>query len=215
MGKETAMLPNAVYRLMERLRQKGLVVVLDTHPVTFQAIPPQVGLEAFIQKQKQSLEQAKMFSLQAFASKTPRAPQTRIDIVSSRQMMFATYIKLLLNAKKEVLIISVGESVPDALKLANRDALERGIAIKFITHVSDERNKELLRSWVHMGLEVRHYPDSGFHVMVFDGKQSILAANNPQNIAERTSMVIYSEGISRALHDYFFSLWQKAIPIIE
>ena len=62
--------PNAVYRIIDRLKQKGFVVVLDTHPVTFQAIPPQVAINAFVQRQAQALEEVKTLSIQAFARKT-------------------------------------------------------------------------------------------------------------------------------------------------
>lgn len=212
-GKETKMFSNAVYRLIKRLSNKGFVVSLDTHPVTFQAIPPRVAVEAYIQKQEQSLEKAKLLSLQAFSRKLPKAPETRIDVIASRQNMFAAYVELIQEAKKEVLIVSVGEPVPDALKLANRDALDRGVAMKFIVHQRNGQNKELLRSWARMGMDIRYYPDSGFHLMVFDSKQSILSASNQQNLAERTSMRIYSPGLSHALRDYFYSVWEKAMVV--
>src|SRR3989344_5215616 len=205
--------PNAVYRIIDRLKQKGFVVVLDTHPVTFQAIPPQVAINAFVQRQAQALEEVKTLSIQAFARKIPSPPETRIDMISGRRAMFKAYVDFLKQTKEEVLIISVGESVPDELKLANRDALERGVSIKFIPHRYDEGNAQLLRSWVRMGIEVRHFPDSGFHLVVFDKKHAILVANNPDNIVERTSLVIYSGGLSQALRDYFYATWENAAMI--
>jgi sugar-specific transcriptional regulator TrmB len=187
--------------------------VLDTHPTTFQAVPPQVAIDNYVKKQIQELEEVKVGAVQTILGKATSRSKTRIDTISGRKAMFEKYVELLKKAKAEVLIISVGEPVPDELKLANRDALERGVVIKFIPHRNDENNSELLRSWLRMGIEVRHFPDSGYHLVVLDGKQAILAASNPINVAERTSTVIYGEGLSRALRDHFYSIWQKSEPL--
>ena len=213
LAKMIAILPNAVYRLMRSLKEKGFVVFLDTHPATFQVIPPRIAIEAYVQKKQAKLEELKVSSVQALSGSMVQASQTHIDVIAGRREMFETYIKFLKKAKEEVLVISVGEEVPDELKLGNRDALERGVVIKFIPHQYNQRNKELLMSWVRLGIEIRHYSDSGFHLVVFDRRISILAVSNPQNVAERTSMVIHSTGLSRALSDYFYTVWEKAVPI--
>lgn len=127
--------------------------------------------------------------------------------------MYKIFAELAKQAEKEILVISIGEAVPDDVKLAHRDAKERGVVQKLIFHLYDKTNEEILRSWIAMGVEVRHYPDWGFHLMVFDGKRSILVTNNPKETAERTGMVIYSEGLSKSLRDYFYSVWKKATPI--
>ena len=82
--------------------------------------------------------------------------------------------------------------------------------MKMIAHKYDEENKDLLSAWSRMGMEIRHYPDWGFHLNVCDGKESLLAANNPENTRERTGMVITSGALSKALRDYFYFVWKKA-----
>ena len=116
-------------------------------------------------------------------------------------------------AKKEVLIISIGEPVPDEIKLANRDAINRKVNIKFIVHKSDQENRLLLESWIKMGLDIRHYPGSGYHLSITDGKTCLISASNPKNPAERISMYTNSEGLSNAMRNYFYSLWEKALPV--
>jgi len=101
-------------------------------------------------------------------------------MVVGKRAMFETYVGLSNHAKEEILVISIGEPVPDEVKIANRDAQERGVKVKFLVHQFNKENAELLRSWVRMGLAVRYSKDKGFHLMVFDGKRSLLAANNPQ-----------------------------------
>ena len=206
--------PNAVYRIMERLEKKGFIVSLDTHPVTFQAIPPRVAIPTYIDMKEKALEEMRHVSLTLFQEEK-NVSSTKVDIQTGKKQMFDTYVSLAKQAKKEICIISLGEPVPDEIKLANRDAIERGVKLQFISHTFSNENRELLRSWVRMGMEARHFAGGGFHLQVFDGKTSVLTANNPKNTSERTSMVIYNEGISTVLRDYFSSVWQKAIPIKE
>lgn len=212
LASEIDIFPNAVYRIMERLEKKGFIVSLDTHPVTFQAIPPRVAVPAYIDMKEKALEELRNISLASFQEEKS-VSSTKVDIQIGKKQMFNTYVSLAKQAKKEICIISLGEPVPDEIKLANRDAIERGVKLQFISHLYTVTNQELLRSWVRMGMEVRHLPGGGFHLQIFDGKTSVLTANNPNNTSERTSMVIYNEGISTVLRDYFSSVWQKATPI--
>ncbi len=204
--------PNAVYRIMKRLEKKGFIVSLDTHPVTFQAITPRIAISAYIDMKEKTLEEMRHISLKSFQEEKS-VLSTKVDIQTGKKQMFDTYISLAKQAKKEICIISLGEPVPDELKLVNRDAIEHGVQLQFISHRYTNENHELLRSWVRMGMEVRHYSGGGFHLQIFDGKTSVLTASNPKNTSERTSMVIYNEGISIVLRDYFSSVWQKATPI--
>ena len=64
-----------------------------------------------------------------------------------------------------------------------------------------------------MGWRVRHYPGWGFHLFIIDGVRSVLAVNNPKNTQERVAFQIYSEGLSKALRDYFYFVWEKATKI--
>ena len=207
--------PNAVYRVMKKLEQKGFVVTLETYPVSFQSVPPAIAIGSMVQDKEKTLESLKIASIQSLAGHESPISQTKIDLATGSKQMFAAYVRLAKVSKEEILIISIGEQVSDEIKIANRDAQERGAIIKFIVHRFDQRNKALLQSYVRMGLEVRYISDKGFHLMVFDGKQSILAANNPENTAERASMIIHSEGISHALRDYFYATWAKAAPITK
>ena len=127
--------------------------------------------------------------------------------------MFSLYVTLTESATREILIVSIGESVGDEIKLANRDALERGVVIKMIAHRYDKSNKELLQNWVSMGIEVKHVQDWGFHLVVFDGEKSILSINNPNHTEERISLFIENKGLSEALRIYFFTQWKNAQSI--
>ena len=213
-AKQMDIYANAVYRIMDRLEKKGFVVSLDTHPATFQAIPTDIAISSYINRRQQQLEEIKTRSLQQFA-RQEHPIQTKVDIQTGKNQMFETYISLAKKAKKEICMISLGESVSDEIKLVNRDAIERGVKLQFIFHRYTVQNRELLKSYVRMGIETKHFPGGGFHLQIFDGKICVLTANNPKNTEERTSMVIYNEGVASVLREYFASVWEKAARIQE
>jgi len=204
--------PNALYRILKNLIQKGLIIASPTHPSIYRTISPAIAFEALAKKQISAMEISKNELIQRLLTKQ-KPDQTKIDLIGTIRDFFLAYAKLAQKAKEEILIISIGEEVPEEVLLANRDCLERGIKIHFIIHKYDSSNKDLIRRWVRMGMEVRHYPDWGFHLIVIDKKVSLLAVNDPKNTSDRVSLQFNSEGLSKALGDYFQTTWEKASPI--
>jgi sugar-specific transcriptional regulator TrmB len=212
LAKLAEILPNAVYRLIGHLKRKGFIVELDTYPIRFQALPPDVAINAYSQFKLKELAELTALSLKEITSPPPQST-TAIEQVSGRNAMFAKSAQLINQAKKEVLIISLGEQVPDEIRLADRDAIERGVEIKLIAHKYSSENESLLKAWVKMGLQVRHLPGSGYHMQITDEKNCLIAASNPQSASERSVMIITSEGLSKAMRNYFYMLWEKAVSV--
>ncbi len=205
--------PNAVYRLMEGLIKNGFVIALDTNPKTFQAIPSFIAIENYVNHRNKDLEEAKQKATSLLAQDDPKIPPTKMELISSRRHMFKTHVKYMKKIKKEALIISIGEPIPNEIKLAHRDAIERGATIKLLVHEYNKSNEQLLKSWVAMKTEVRHLTGHGYHMMIYDGKTSVLVANNPKNTAERNGFIISSPALSKTLREYFYSLWERALVI--
>jgi hypothetical protein len=74
-------------------------------------------------------------------------------------------------------------------------------------------NVGVLKSFEKNGYNIKHYPDSGFHLVVYDKQISLLVVNNPENIKERSGIIITNKGLSKAFRDYFYSVWKKASKI--
>lgn len=209
-AREIKIFPNAVYRLAKKLLNKKFIVELDGWPKKYQAIPPKIAVENYIQKKLRDLEELKTISLSQFTEiKSP----TQVETLAGKNAMFDKYIELANKAKQEILIFSIGEPVNDEIKLANRDALERNVSIKFLVQISDKNNETLLNSWRRMGLEVRHYPAQGFHLVIFDSQITLLTASNPKNPDERTTTIFPNQFFSHTMRDYFYALWDKASSI--
>jgi len=204
--------PNALYRILKNLLRKGLIIASPTHPAIYRTISPAIAFDALAKKQISTMEITKNELIQSLTAQQPH-DQTKIDLIGNIRDFFLAYAKLAHKAKEEILIISIGEEVPEEVVLANRDCIERGIKIRFIVHKYDAGNRNLVHRWIRMGMEVRHYPDWGFHLVVIDKKVSLLAVNDPKNTSDRVSLQFNSEGLSKALGDYFYTTWDKASPV--
>jgi len=210
-SKKLDIMRNASYRLLKKLEDYGLITILETSPTTFQARPPKVAIEYFLQNKTKDLETYAAQSIVSLVNKD-KAPETRIDIISSKSEMFSLYASFAKEAKNQILIISIGEDVSDETKLANRDALARKVIIRFIPQLHDKSNKNILEAWKKMGLQIRYFKDSGYHLVIFDQNRAILMASNPQKPSERNGVVIYSNSIVKALINHFEIIWEKGIP---
>jgi len=206
-------LPHAVYRIIKKLEKKKLVAVITSAPLTFYVLPSELALSSYVKEKSLQLEKEAKEINTFLASKHTPSPSTKIDIIAGKQEFFAASEILIKESKKEILLISIGEPSTADLILAVKRAIERGVIMKVIYHKYDEENQEFIENLKKNGLEIRHFPDWGFHLQVVDGNESLLALNNPQNPEERITVKINSLGFSKALRDYFYSVWEKAIKV--
>jgi sugar-specific transcriptional regulator TrmB len=204
--------PNSLYRMLDKLVRSKLVTISNAWPETYKAVPPSLGFDYLAKSKFLELEEAKEKIINLLPAPKD-SDQTTIKIVGGVRELFSSYAKLSKKTKREILIISTGEEVPEEVLLANRDSLERGVNIRFIAHQFDESNKNLLIRWERMGVKVRHLPGKGFHLVVFDKNHALLSTSNLKNPKERTTIHIFSQPLSKALSDYFSSVWKKASPI--
>ncbi len=189
------------------------MVELGGHPKRFQARPLQPALETYLAKKTHKMEKLKERTIRTLLKPADKFPPTQVSLITGRNEVFSVFNQMAKKAKKEILIISIGESIPDESVLSMRDVLNKKIVIKMIVHKYDKENKDLLFARKKMGIKIRHYPGWGFHLVVCDGQRSLLAVNNPEETRERTGMIIESEALSKALRDYFYATWEKAKEI--
>jgi sugar-specific transcriptional regulator TrmB len=206
-------LPNAVYRLAKSLKSKKLVTISDNRPTIFRANSPTLALEAYTNSKIMELQNQKDEFINELAKIKQNSNQTQVNFITSRHAIFMASLESVKKAEDEILIISIGEQIPEEVMLNLKRAIDRGVTVNMIVHKYDSENKSLLESWKKMGWNIKHYSDWGFHLVIIDGKQSILSVNNPKNTNERVGIQFFSIGLSKAMQDYFYSVWKKAIDI--
>lgn len=206
-------LPHAVYRIIKRLEQKKLVVIVTSSPLTFYVLPPELALSTYVKQTAMRLEKEATEVSQSLVKDKGHASSTKINILMGKQALFEESEALINIAKKEVLIISIGEPSTEDLILANRRAVERGVTIRMVAHKYVPENQEFLANLKKNGLAVRYFPDSGFHIVIVDTTTTLLAVSDPKNPEERVTIKMFNQGLSKALRDYFYSVWEKAVEV--
>ena len=213
MSKKTGIEVHVAYRVMEKLKNKGFVEDIGGYPKKFQVYSIEEALNHVSKIQEEKAEKIR----NSISHESPKIekdiPQTKVDVIVGKDNVFTWVTNIFKEAKSEILIISIGEEIPEELLVQMRNALERNVDIRIIAHKYDDENKRYLFAWKKMGIKIRHKPDWGFHLVVCDGVKSLLAANNPEDTRERTGMAIFSQALSATLRDYFMSTWQKAEEI--
>jgi len=212
-GKLVNIYSPTVYRTARKLEKRNLIAILKTSPRTFQALPPQLSIPSYVKERSILLEKSAEEITKIISQKTLSSSSTVVNLIFGKNELFTESIKLINEIKKVLLIISIGELITEELLLSINQARQRGVKIMMIVHKNDKENKQILENFKKNGFEIRHYPDWGFHLNIYDSKKSIITVNNPQNTKERVSMEIFSLGLSKALRDYFYSVWEKATPV--
>ena len=212
-GKLVNIYSPTVYRTARKLEKRNLIAILKTSPRTFQALPPQLSIPSYVKERSILLEKSAEEITKIISQKTLSSSSTVVNLIFGKNELFTESIKLINEIKKVLLIISIGELITEELLLSINLARQRGVKILMIVHKNDKENKQILENFKKNGFEIRHYPDWGFHLNIYDSKKSIITVNNPQNTKERVSMEIFSLGLSKALRDYFYSVWEKATPV--
>lgn len=208
-SKELGIVVNSIYRSTNTLLSMGLIVELDVSPMQFQSVSPKTAIKSLVRAKTDSLNNFSQLAIEQLSVKK-EPNRLSMDVITGRAELFEKYVELVAKAKTEILVISVGEPVPEEIWSATQKRLDCGVSAKFIFHKNNRNNALLIKRWQAMGVLVKHLPSDGYHLNVFDNKSAILSASNPKQTKERTGVVIYNEAVIEALRTLFFQQWAVA-----
>ncbi len=203
---------NAVYRFMKALQSKGLVRFTAARPLTAEALPPSIAIPAFVRQKTESLVRMQESVVEELKNARPQEG-LGVEVFFGKQEGYEFSRKLLNSLKHELLVISTGEALPARLFRQLRKLILRGIDIRLIVHKYDESNISILERFRKAGMKVKHYPDEGFHMVIYDGKSVLMTVDDPENSDRRINIYITSKGLAEALREYFNHLWSAAMPV--
>ena len=200
---------NSVYRSVRSLMQHGLIAEITTNPKRFQAVAPNIAIKRLADSESEKLL-SQSRSIIDLISPSDNPNHLTMELLTGREALFDKYVEFASKAEHEILVISIGEEVPESIWMITQEALTRGVEPKFIFHKNDADNKHLILRWLAMGVPVRHLFGEGYHLNIFDNHSAILSASNPKTSSERTGVVIYNDAIIGLLRTYFFQSWDAA-----
>lgn len=204
-------LPNAVYRHIHYLEQLGLIEEINTYPKSFKAKDKDTGWNHLIAHQKTLYDQL-LTGIKTEKSQLALKDYS-ITFIQGREAVFEQCIKDLNKTKKAAKFIVLGLSVgiSPELMLAQKRAVERGVAFKEIIQEYTEENKEMIHNWLKQGFNIRQGRQAiGFHLLLFDDNISYIMYYDPDAKTKRYAVRIVHKGINQQLQTIFNKHWQEA-----
>lgn len=200
-AKQINVAPQSLYRVLNKLESSGFIVNnSDNYPLMYQARPFKAALREYLKYQRKLVDQI-----------TPIGHDNQqMTVLTGKNELFNTYVKLAKKANHELLTISIGEKVPNDLYDVIKEANVRGVVTKFIFQNHSINNDRWLKRWVVEGSEVKILPGEGYHLNVFDSNKAIISSSNTSNTEERTCVLIDSPNVTAELREYFYLQWKKA-----
>lgn len=210
-GVRLNILPNAVYRSIKPLIRLGCVEEYGKHPVQFRIKPATQALESYLFTSRENFLQT--FFPNGFVS--PKSQEEKLEFLNvsfirDRNELIERSIKDIKKAKYEVKHIVSGLEVPAETILAFKEASDRGVKLRFLVQKLDEINKEMLKNWKKLGIDVKYFPLLEARIIIIDSQVVYITSYNPKQQEEAVGVRFNYLPIVRLMNELFETRWRIA-----
>ncbi len=215
-AKKSGVPPTRVFDALESLEEKGFVSLIEEKPMVFKAIEPKNAITLFTRKKIDALEGIKNEVIRDLGG-IKRTPIPKIKekfmVVSGFEKMYIHAANLIDLAEKEVLIYSSAEGSPDFVIRTIKNAIKKGVKIRFITSRYIKKNKKFVKRLKDTGLKIKYHKSEDYSLSIIDRKIVIIVIKDPKEPKNRISTFFVDTGLAKALSSWFNQTWKKAKPI--
>jgi sugar-specific transcriptional regulator TrmB len=209
--------PTAVYPNLKSLVSKRLVQKYNGITMEFEAVPPRIGMDAYIKRRTASLEADASLLIPQLESlintKEPFPKKQAIVLSSGSEASIAITQSFMARAKRSLYILGWRfRSRMRKIHATDFAVVRRHADIRIIVTGNDIRNREMIIAFRKQGIPLRYYPLDNFSVASMDGKEAKITLKN-ENLGEKFNIHILDEDLASFLEQYFLSLWKKSQPI--
>jgi hypothetical protein len=202
-------LPNAVYRVTDRLAGLGMVRKLDGYPMKFKAVPSRSALNWYLLAASQSFKQ----EFGDAASKQTSGAAPSMTFIKNRQHLLTMVELEARKATKTINYIVSGHRVPDGTVLAYRKASATGVRIRAIVQNTLDTTQNSLEAYQEMGVEVRYLPNIGIRLFTFDGRTAIMTSYDDTQSSRAFGIRFTYPPVALQLDQLFEQNWEQARAI--
>lgn len=196
------------YRVLERLKQVGIVESSMSRPVSFIAVEPRKALQLLIDRRRDDLKTAevKFPSILDQLSKfyIPADEQqvgTRFSILQGSDEIHRAIAKLAKAADKKLSIITtpqdLGKMYYSGVYEALSEARARGVSVQIVTEVGDLPALEVVRRYEFA--DIRHHPASKVKMAVKDEEEVLITVSSGGTTEEEVAMWTLSQSFAGAM----------------
>lgn len=203
-------LPNAVYRVANRLEMLGMVRIEKGYPRRFKALPSQTALNWYLLAASQSFKQE--FGGDS-SSKSVSDLMPSITFIKNRQQLLEISAEEIRNAKTSINYIVSGHRIPDGSVLAFRKAAAKKVRSRVIIQNTPETTDNALENYFDLGMQVRYLPNIGMRLFIFDGKTAIMTSYDETQSARAFGIRFTYTPVATQLDQLFEQNWNVAKPL--
>lgn len=213
--------PTAVYPNVKLLVQKGLLQQIKGDIAYFEAIPPEIAVNGFMQKKVKQIEELKdslipklssLLHQKEFVRK--KEPVLVSQGIGASHEIMKNFIK---QAKKSLFIVgwrfrgSKHKNVYLMLNYLKKLVADRK-DVRIIITSKEPEIQLVVKEYLKAGIKVRFLPINNFSIVISDCSQCKITLKSAE-LQDRINMQIDDPDLSIALNDYFLQIWKKAVPI--
>ncbi len=204
-GKELKIFPNAVYRAIKGLLELGLVQELSTYPAKFVARPTSESLDMIASVMRQNF-------VDNFGSKKVlgRHKLLKLIFIQKRKDILQLTQKDTRQTKESINLIASGLNVPAETFLVTKQAVERGVKVRWLVQNMKEVSPQSLYTCKKAGIEVKYYPNMEARIFIFDHKVVYFTSYDPKNIQEAIGMRFEYGPYANFMDELFEQRWKLA-----
>lgn len=194
----------AAHRLLIKLKRKGLITSIGSHPSYFKTLPIEVGVTNVSQRLQSRLRKL----IHNFSPVDSVLPLRIIPNRKTYHRLGEQYFK---KAQKEVSVIASGKGqLSQDFTKTMHDATERKVEYRIISTTFGKPNQELLRNWRKNGFKVRYRKGKGFNLVIYDRNVVQLGFRLSDSSREKYGVVIKNESLAEFLGEFFDHLWKNS-----
>lgn len=208
-AEQLNVLPNGLYRALDRLVQLGAVEKIHSYPTTYRAISGQLALNLYLAQAAQNFQRELGISKTSFTIDA----QPEIEIIKDRETALRTSSKDVRAATTSIDFIVSGFQVNDETVLAFRKATTTGVRVRAIVQQKDEIDGGKLERWQDFGVKVRYLPNLNIRLFVFDQQIVYLASFDKANRGALYGVRFAFVPLAIQMSNLFEQHWQNAKPL--
>lgn len=193
------------YRVLERLKQAGIVESSLSRPVSYIAVEPRKAMQLLIDRQKEELRAAEnkfpsiLERFTRFYIPSEEAVPAKFSIFQGSEEIHRAITKMAKSADKRISMIT---TVKDLGKMYYSGAYEalaaakmRGVEIQIVTEVGDTPALEIVRNYDFT--ETRHQTASKMKMVVKDDEEVLITVSSGSE--EEVALWTYSQEFATAM----------------
>jgi len=215
-----------IYEVLDSLVEKGFAQVIQEKTKLFSAVEPGLALPAYLERQKESLEQhlgeqrrhanSLVTDLKtAYASgQEGRGTLDYLRIVNEPAQIATHYRSMLNNVEQEYLEFSRPPYAVDPLdEQLVRQARARGVRCRLLLEAGslDSMHQNRFEEYLRDGIDVRLAQSLPMKLALFDGTQGLVALLDPVTTRPSWTAVVFDHaGFGEAMKGLFEDYWRRS-----